>query len=142
MQYVFQSITVHSCPFFSRGWRSDKSCIVSLKFSNYYTYSKKNLLDYVEKIIFATIFSLRLIHELRFHDDLNFSKNFCNRFRCSEFKAIKLNSFFLIKRSMFKDVWDWIYEKSIEAFRFYEILNFSKKGGSAPSCMKFKFQAK
>ena len=27
---------------------------------------------------------------------------------------------------MFKDVWDWIQEKSIGAVRIYEILKFSK----------------
>ena len=29
---------------------------------------------------------------------------------------------------MLKDIWDWIWEKSIEAFRFDEILEIFKKG--------------
>ena len=43
---------------------------------------------------------------------------------------------------MFKDVWNSIWEKIIEAFRCYEILNFSKKkSGFAPSSAEFKFWA-
>ena len=43
---------------------------------------------------------------------------------------------------MFKDVSDSIWDQSIKAFRFYEILNLKKKGGFTPNSAKFKFWAK
>ena len=43
---------------------------------------------------------------------------------------------------MFKDVWNCICKKYIEALRFNEILSFSKKDVFAPSSAKFKFRVK
>ena len=51
---------------------------------------------------------------------------------------------FCIKGSMFKDVWDWIFQiRFIEAFKFYEILNFSKNFTFTliVSYLKFNFWA-
>ena len=50
-----------------------------------------------------------------------FFKNVRKRSSCRNLWAI-------LKKSTFKDDWDWIWKKSIEAFRFYVIFYFSKKG--------------
>ena len=80
-------------------------------------------------------FSLILIHGLGFYD-LNFLKNFCNCSNCCKF-CDRTKSFF-IKRSMFRDVWNWFWKKATEAFRFYQMLNFSKKQHFRPKFREFQ----
>ena len=63
-------------------------------FRNYSTYRAEILCVLrVDAALSSILFSLKLNDELGFYDDLNFSKNVCNRSRCRKFRGIKQNAF-------------------------------------------------